>query len=259
MGKTVRRKQTSIGETPTNEKNLYNPSFVKRIFLFGIPLSGFIILLFIWTELYKPKVIDEWYRGIILVDSAANTHDSVARKGLLDRGGQILRQQNKLHPYHARVWFLYGHYFLVTKNWDSCIYAEKKAIEIGAGGIVNGVENVAAEHLNYALDNKLRSIHSLDSSIKLIDRVVTPNYENITLYKFKGFTYYNHNQPDSCIFYLERFNSKVSNDFDVLNILAFSYSRKGMRDKALLYATEARKIKSDNANLNSLITMLNAR
>ncbi|MEI7726348.1 MAG: hypothetical protein WCK09_14665 [Bacteroidota bacterium] len=259
MGKTIRRKQTSIEELPKNEKNLYNPAFLKRIVLFGIPLSGFLVILFIWSELYKPKVIDEWYRGIMLVDSAGKTSDSIAKKGLLDRGGHILKQQATSHPYHARVWFLYGHYFLVCKNWDSCIYAEKKSIELGAGGLVNNVEYQAAEHLNFAVDQKIRGIHNLDSVIKVINNALTTNFENSTLDKIKGFTYYNYNKMDSCSFYLERFNSKVKNDFDVLTFLAFTYSRKGMREKALFYAAEAKKIKSDNANLNNLITQLSNR
>ncbi|MEI7726554.1 MAG: hypothetical protein WCJ26_15960 [bacterium] len=259
MGKTVRQKQTSIQETPTKEKNLYNPSMAKRVILFGIPLSGIILVFFIWTEIYKPGVIDDWYRGISLVDSAANTKEPIVKQGLMDRGGMILRQQNKLHPYHARVWYLLGHYYLVNSNWDSCIYAEKKAIELGAGGIVNSVEFQAADHLCYAVDQKVRSIHNLDSAIKVINGAITANFENNILEKIKGFTYYNYNQRDSSAFYLERFNSRVKNDFDVLSLLAFIYYAKGMKDKALFYATEAQKIKSDNTNINNLVTALSAR
>jgi hypothetical protein len=257
MGKMDRQKQTTIQEAPKSEKNLYNPSAIMRIVLFGIPLSGIIFILFIWTGLYNPKVVDDWYRGIILVDSATNASDSIVKQGLMDRGGQILRQQNKLHPYHARVWYLLGHYYLVNRNWDSCIYAEKKAIELGAGGVVNNVEYMAADHLCYAVDQKIRKMHNLDSSIRVINNATTANFENNTLDKIKGFTFYNYNQRDSCTFYLERFNSKVKNDFDVLSFLAFSYSGKGMKDKALFYAMEAKKIKTDNANINNLITMLN--
>lgn len=253
-----KRKQTSIQEIPKKEKNSYNPSAIKRIFLFGLPSLGVIFIFFIWFELYTPKVIDDWFQGAKLVDSATKTADPIIKKYLMDRGGLILKKQVNLHPYHARVWLLYGQYFSLNNIWDSCIYAEKKAIEIGAGGVVNNIEYMASDNLNYALGKKLTGIHNLDSSIKVIDDAITPNFENSTIYKFKGFTYYNYNQIDSCIVYLERFYSKVQNDFDVLDILAFSYSRKGIYDKALFYATEAKKIKNDNPGINKLINQLNS-
>ena len=259
MVKMVRRKQTSIQEIPKERKNEYNPSVATKIFLFGIPLSGIFIIFFIWTERYVPTVIDDWYLGVNLVDSAGKASNPVVKKNLMDQGGFILKRQVTLHPYHARVWFLYGHYFLVNNKWDSCIYAEKKAIELGAGGVVNSVEFIAAEHLNYALDRKLRGMHNLDSSINVINNAITPTFENTTIDKIEGFTYFNHNQNDSSIFYLERFNSKVKNDFDALHLLAWSYYRKGMKDKAIFFATEAKKIKNDNPDVNKLLAALNAR
>ena len=259
MVKMDKRKQTNVQEIPKDIKNDYNPSLAKRILLFGIPLAGIFIIFFIWTERYVPVVIDDWYRGINLVDSAGKASNPAVKKNLMDQGGFILKRQVTLHPYHARVWFLYGHYFLVNNKWDSCIYAEKKAIEIGAGGLVNNVEFIAAEQLNYAVEMKLRGIHNLDSSRKVISNAFTPNFENTTLDKITGFMYFNHNQNDSSIFYLERFNSKVKNDFDALHLLAWSYYRKGMKDKAIYFATEARKIKKDNPDVNKLLAALNAR
>lgn len=259
MEKPNKQKQTSIQEVPVNAKKLHFPSPISRILLFGLPLSGVLLLLSIWLEIYKPKITDEWYKGAILVDSADKVVDPGVKKNLLDSGGLILKQQAKLHPYHARVWFLYGYYFLRNDNWDSCIYAEKKAIELGAGGTVNQVEYKAAELLNYALDRKLSGVHNLDSAIKVLEGAITPNFENNALFKLKGFTYFNYNQNDSCIVYLERFYSKVNNDFDAMRILAYCYYRKGMKEKALYYATEAKKIKPDNPDINSLINQLSIR
>jgi tetratricopeptide (TPR) repeat protein len=259
MKEKYKQKQTGIQEMQVEAKSAYNPPLIKKIILFGIPLLGAGILFFIWFEIYKPKIVDDWYRGAILVDSANKITDPTARKILMDEGKAILKQQVSLHPYHARVWFLYGHYFLVNNNWDSCIYAEKMAIKIGAGGVVNNVEYVAADHLNYALGQKLQGIHNLDSSIREIDSAFTPNWENVILYKYKGFTYYNYKQYDSSSVYLERFYGKVKNDFDAILILAYSYTQKGDKDKALYYAMEAKKIKNDNADINNLITRLNTR
>ena len=259
MANDVKSKQPVIQDIPKPEKNAYHPSAAIRFILFGIPITGFIAILFLWSEFYKPKVIDDWYLGVTLVDSATKITDPILQKSVMEQGGNILRHQNRLHHYHARVWSLLGHYYLVTSQLDSCIYTEKKAIEIGAGGVVNRIEFLATEHINAALERKLTGIHSLDSSIRAIDDAATPEFMNNTLYKFKGFTYYNYNQTDSAIANLEQFYSRNNNDFDDLYVLALSYARKGMKDKALFYGTEARKIKGDHPNLNNLMDQLNAR
>ena len=259
MKKPNKQKQTSIQEEPANAGNLHVPSPINRILLFGLPVFGVILLFSIWLEIYRPIITDDWNRGSLLLDSANKTSDPVIKKELLESSGLILKQQIKLHPYHARIWYIYGYYFLANNNWDSCIYAEKKAIELGAGGVVKQIEYKAAIGLNFALEKKLSGIHSLDSSIKAIDHSITLNFENNALFRIKGFTYFNYNQNDSCIIYLERYNLKVNNDFDALRILAYSYYRKGMNEKALYFATKAKKIKPDNPDINSLIHQLSSR
>jgi len=259
MGKQNKQKQTIIPDIPQDNKDFYKPSSFERVLLFGLPIFGAIIILFIWFEIYKPKVIDEWYKGVMLVDSSNKVTDPMLKKSLMESGGLILRQQVKLHPYHARVWFLYGYYFLRNDNWDSCIYAEKKAIELGAGGVVNNVEFIAADQLNYALDRKLSKIRNLDSAIKVLNDASTPNFENNYIYKIKGITYYNYNQIDSCNFYMERFYARAKNDFDVLYVLALVNSRKGIKDKAFFFATEAKKIRNDSPDIDRLIGQINAQ
>jgi tetratricopeptide (TPR) repeat protein len=259
MGEKNKQKSASLEEAQRKDEVIYKPASGKKIILFGLPLLGFVILFSLWFEFYKPKVTDEWYRGVMLVDSANKTTDQIIKKHLLDSGRQILQKQVQLHPYHARVWYLYGYYFLVTGNWDSCIYADKKAIELGAGGVVNSVEYVASEHLNYALEKKLSEVTDLENSMKVLNNASVQNFQNNSIDRFRGMIFYNYEQIDSSNFYLERFYKNVPNDFNVLSILAYNYFRLGSRDKALFYANEARKIKSDDPGLNNLINKLQSQ
>ena len=246
-------------EKPRKDHDNSQPSGVRKVTLLAMPVLGFFMITLVWSEVYKPDVMDDWYRGIRLVDSATKSPDTIIGKQLMDEGGNILREQIRLHPYHARVWFLYGYYLNETGKWDSCILAEKEALRIGAGGTVNRIDFMAADVLNRAVNQKLLGIGRLDSAMAVINGAFTPGYENTWLMKKKAFTFYNFKQYDSCIPYLERYNSKVTGDFEALKILAYSFTMERNFDTALIYANKSANLKKNDPEIARLLEYLNTR
>ena len=153
---TVSNKETLIEKEP----GFSDLPLEEKIRYYSLPFFGFFMFFFIWFEIYKPVVIDDWIKGTILIESATQTQDQASQNLFLEKGKAVLKQQLQKHPYHGRIWHLYGRYFLLTNQLDSCIFYEKKAIEIGAGGIVNQIEPEAAERINYCLGIKLNLINN---------------------------------------------------------------------------------------------------
>lgn len=247
--------QEFINEDSARFSNL---TLEDKIRYFGLPFIGFIVMCFIWLELYKPVVIDEWNKGKFLIDKASAIPDPVAALEQINQGGAILKEQLNKHPYHARLWHLYGHYFLVKEQWDSCIYMEKKAIELGAGGVVNHVEFIAADNLNLALQMKLNQTRNLDSSLQIIKFATIPTFENYVIDKFKGLVYSKFKQPDSCIANLKIYLKHVPDDEDALYKLSENYMRKGDKQNALLYANEAKQFLDKTPLMDTLLKNINA-
>jgi tetratricopeptide (TPR) repeat protein len=75
----------------------------------------------------------------------------------MEKGGAELRRLVKKHPYHARVHFLLGFYYLTAQKYDSAMTELKVAINKGKGGLVNQVEFQAADLLaSAALQKSVR-------------------------------------------------------------------------------------------------------
>ena len=103
----VLEKEPGFSDLPLEDKIRY----------YSLPFFGFFILFFIWFELYKPQVINEWIKGTILIESATQTQDPASQNLFLEKGKAVLKQQLQKHPYHARIWHLYGQYFLLTNQF----------------------------------------------------------------------------------------------------------------------------------------------
>src|SRR5258705_3153646 len=100
-------------------------------FLHFIPLCfSLIIFSILWFKPFDVNLKDPWFEGAVLIDSARKVIDTNQRKLLLDEAGKKLAEQVRLHPYHARVHYLYGYYWLNRQNWDSAIFQQKEAIRI---------------------------------------------------------------------------------------------------------------------------------
>lgn len=221
---------------------------------------GLLLFFFFWFKPVTVNLIDPWYNGTILLDSAQKVQDPTQKAELIAKGGALLREQVNMHPYHARLHYLYGYYYYVKQDWDSCVIEEKKAIDIGAGGIVNQVEYQAAEMLNAALGNKLNAVMNTNPELakKYIQDAVSPRFYNFTLDKYRGMLYTNTRQYDSSRVAFRRFLRFAPNDYDVLYNMAVSFAMSNQKDSAIYFASMASQVNPQNPTAQNLINQLNA-
>ena len=228
-----------------------------------IPLCfSVIIFSLLWFKPFNVNLKDPWFEGAVLIDSARNVTDNTQRNILMEKGGKILAEQAMLHPYHARVHYLYGYYWLIKQNWDSAIFQQKEAIRLGAGGIVNRVEFNAQEMLNVALANKvnpLMNAGNLKEAANVLENATTPKMFNPDIDKYKGVIYLRQGNIDSALFSFLRYKTANPNDANNLTNIAISFNQKNMRDSALVYINQALKIDPNNANANSIKSQLNSQ
>ena len=215
-----------------------------------IPLMvALAIFFFLWFKPYNVKLIDPWYQGIVLIDSANKQSDPILKNKLLDEAGKSLKSQVQAHPYHARVHHLYAYYWYNRQVWDSVIAQEKEAIRIGAGGIVNQVEYEAQNMMNSALLNKLNGHfvrQQTDSALMTLRNTHTPNMPNPTLDKYYGIAFARKGMQDSALWYYRRFQAFNPNDFDVNYNMAITFIQQNQADSARFYAQRALVIDPNN-------------
>ena len=220
------------------------------------------VFLIIWVNPFNVNLKDPWYKAAVLIDSARNVTDTNQRNVLLGKAGKILTKQVQKHPYHARVHYLYGFYWSALQNWDSAIFHQKEAIQLGAGGTVNQVEYKAQEMLNLALGNKVMALldaGKLNEAAIVLEYAKTPKMINPAIDKYRGIIYSRQGNADSALACLLRY--KIANPTDANNLanIAISYNHKNMRDSAMVYINEALKLDPTNANANFLNSQLKSQ
>lgn len=221
-----------------------------------LPVTGLMLLGILLIGKDTNSIMHPWTRADMLCDSAGKVQDKQLKQQMMDESGHLLKESVAKHPYHARIWAIYGHYFANTSNWDSCIIAEKKAIELGKGSTINSIEPMAKYFLNIALKYKMEPIFKQkETALKVLDDIEIPGYENDVLNKFRGFVYVNNNEYDTANQILIKYLAKNPNDFDVLYAVSVNYTNQGMRSEALSYANRARAIRPTSADLQNIIRL----
>jgi len=245
-------------QTSSDSHLTQHVSLEEKLRYYTLPVISTLLIFVIWFKLYHPIVIDRWNLGIIYVENSQQIKDISASESQLEKGGAIIKEEIKNHPYHARVWHLLGKYYLAKENWDSCIYAEKKAIELGSGGVVNQVEFMAADNLNLALQKKLNLASSLDTSLLFIKEAELSKFDNFVLDKFRGMLYSKYKMPDSSIVYFKKYIVTYPDDGYVLMKIAENYMRKNDKKNAELFLNKAKLYEGENPQLDSLSNKINA-
>jgi len=203
-----------------------------------IPL--FIVLAcfgFIWLT-PETEVIQPWSEAVLLVDSADKVTDPVQKELLMDKGGKELKELISKYPFHARIHYFYGHYFLKRKLWDSSIFYLKNAIRMDSGGESNTVWNFAKEEIVVPYFKKYEILLDQNKNELALEQLLEAHRYNRTrtdlnllladIYKIKK------NYDSSLIYYSWYLYSKP-NDINVLNDVGIIRLIK--KD-----STEARKI-----------------
>lgn len=239
-----------IASTPINKGNLISQ--------WGLPLFSFLLIGFLIIERSNEPLRHPWLTGYMYIDSSKKVSDSATKKMLFEKGVSMLTEQLYKHPYHGRIWGMYGHYMRGQEQWDSVIKAEKMALQLSGGASVNRIDELALMDLNFAISQKLQPIiKNRDSALQFIQSVEVPNYTNKNLHKFKGLIYANSGDFDSCKNNLTLYLKDYPNDFDALFGMSLIYAKQGMKQEAVEYFTKARQVNPNNPNLNNLANDIN--
>lgn len=224
--------------------------------------SAVIVVLFLitWNQWYKPVVKDPWQVGVELVDSAQKIQDSAVRNQLMDDARDRFYHLVQVHPYHARLWLQKGYYHLRRQEWDSTVLCQKKAIELGHGGMINAIEFDAAQIMVSALTQKFQA-EMLDSSriFPIIDSCEVAGFDNYKLNWLRGVVKNQYRNFREGSYWLERAYKLKPRDFDNLYHYGYSLAMLGQRDQAIGILRQAQALQPENQNVKSLISNLSAQ
>ena len=236
-------------------------SFKNVSFNNFIPLLiALIFFSILWFRPLDIKITDPWYEGIALIDSANKVTEKELKNLLLDEAGEKLSEQVRKHPYHARVHYLYGYYWLQRQNWDSVIYHEREAIRIGAGGVVEQVEFKAQEMLNYAIGKKVNPLINSgnnEEALKVLEYATTKNMNNPEIDRSKGIIYLRKGDNDRALGCFLRYEKSQPNNVLNLTNIGLSYMRKNNLDSARFYINRAIKLDPNHNRAKQLNAQLN--
>jgi len=224
----------------------------------ALPLIGVFLFIILLIGSKTRSIEHPWTIGDLYADSSKRIQDPVLKKKVLEEGGDILRKQLAVHPYHARVWVMYGHYFIQKEDWDSCIYAEKKALELGSGTVINSIEEMAKQFLNYALNKKLEPVFKQkEVALKIIEDAVVPGSTNIVLIKYRGLVYVNSGDFENGKTTLLKYLTLKPRDPDALYAMSLNYLNQGMKAEGNEYFIKTQQVDPNNPRNQVLINKLN--
>ncbi len=185
---TESQQQGELTSTASDQAPKLHPiSFLSQ---WGLASIGLIMLMLLLFDQKYPAIVDPWIKSIKMMDSAAHMQDNAQKIAIIEQCGAELREQVAIHPYHGRIWFFYGRYFMLKENWDSCIVTFKKALTIGKGATANSIEDMSQKMLYNALSMKLKRFDiQRDTSLNIIAQAEIPGYFNPYMNILKGLVY----------------------------------------------------------------------
>jgi len=227
------------------------------LILAGLVVAAFIV---IWGEFYKPKVLNPWQESLVWIDSAKKETDTTLKVKFLGAAEDILSEQVNKHPYHARIWMMKGYLHLQQQEYDSVIRCQMKALELGAGGVVNRIDVDAVNMMGAALLNKVNKLNMDTTAIfRLLDSAEVEGFDNFKILWLRGAINNQAGRPDQGVKYLRRAYQLNVRDFDILYHFAFALAQTGQTQLAKQRLQQALQIQPNNAAAKNLMSQLNAQ
>ena len=96
------------------------------VWKWGLPVLGILLIGTLLAGIQSERLQHPWIIANAMCDSSRQVKDSAQRITMLEAGGTILRDQLAQHPYHARIWAMFGFYFNQKKNGTPASTVRKK-------------------------------------------------------------------------------------------------------------------------------------
>lgn len=244
-----------------NTKNISNNNGIKFLFL---PLLFLAALFFTW---FGPSIdiTDPWFDAVLKVDSASKVTDPALRSKLMDEGGAELKKLIKEYPFHARVHFMLGFYYMKSGKMDSAISEFRETIKIDSGATINPVWTDAVRLLStiyVAESNELVKNKTPELALKKLNEAKDLAKFSDNINAQYGVLYHQAGQLDSAEIYYLRTLQINPNHKGVIKNLSLIYLLRGNErlqekkyNEALRYYTESYKINKSNPDLLNNMAM----
>jgi tetratricopeptide (TPR) repeat protein len=231
-----KKKKSIISNKPENKSgsNLsqlkFSLSFKDPKFRAFLPFAiAIIIFLWIWT---KPgdEVVDPWYKAALKVDSSRKTFDPALKVKLLNEGGDELRELVKKYPFHARVHYLLGFYYMTAQKLDSAITEFRTTIKIDSGATINPVAPDAARSLVSIVINKSNlqiQQHDYKNALETLGLVNDFAASSPDILNQYGYIFHSQGMLDSAIYFYDKVLKIDPNYNQTLKNMALAYWVKG--------------------------------
>lgn len=205
-------------------------SFKDTKFRAFLPFAiAVIIFIWIWT---KPgdEVVDPWYKAALKVDSSRKTFDPSLKVKLLNEGGDELRELIKKYPYHARVHYLLGFYYMTAQKLDSAITEFRTTIKMDSGATINPVAPDAARSLVSIVINKSNLLiqkHDYKNALETLGLAGDFAASSPDILNQYGYIYHSQGMLDSAISFYDKVLKLDPNYNPALKNMALVYWVKG--------------------------------
>ncbi len=238
----------------------------KKLLAFA-PFVIFVALfLLAWTG-RDVDLKDPWYRAVGILEEGRKEKDPELSAKLIDSSGRMLSDLLEKYPFHARVHFFKGYYFLTKKNWDSSIVEFKIAIDQGKGGVVNQVEFQARDMMvNAAINwaNEMMKQKKVQYGINLMRDVMSYAPRSVNLWNHAAYFHQSIQQLDSAIVYYNKalsidpnFKHSKQNLVGIYKMYGKYYVNLGNFQLAKQYYEQAVRIMPQDGDLhNNLANIL---
>jgi len=259
--KSKKQKRPSLPVQPT-EPLFVGPDAKPKpvrslLILAGLVVAAFIV---IWGEFYTPTVMNPWQESLVWIDSAKKETDTTLKSQFLRTAEDILTEQVTEHPYHARIWMMKGYLHLQKQDFDSVISCQKKALELGAGGVVNRIDVDAVNMMGAALLNKVNKLNMDTTAIfSLLNSAEVEGFQNFKILWLRGAIYNQAGRYNLGLKHLRQAFQLNVRDFDILYHLSFALAQTGNTEMAKQRLQQALQLQPNNAAAKNLMAQLNAR
>lgn len=222
-------------------------------------LTLFIVVFFLAFRENDKKIIDEWYKALYLVDSGRKSNDAELKIKLMEQGGNQLKELVQKYPFHARVNYFLGYYYMHKENLDSAIKYFKTSYSLDSGATINAIWKEVASDIVYCYKKKSEKTtadHDFTNSLIYLKEALRYEPFEAQTNFFIGNTFLNLNMPDSALpHYIISIKYDPKNT-EAMNNLGYIYVRKQDYKTAAEYFRKVLMINPNNElarqNLNAI-------
>jgi len=193
-------------------------------------------------------------------EAAKKISDPNARNQVFVESLREMIELRDKFPYHGRLYLNTAYLFFSAGMMDSAIHNSSKALELGGGGTVNKIDQMAFDIFTKATIQKAGSYFSKGdtaNSLLTFKKSLYMMPTNPAISRIIGNFYANFGSTDSAFRYLANAQKFAPNDADIYYSIGLSYFRLKKFDSAQIFLNYSLKINPNYQNSKELLNQIN--